>query len=133
MHHFLFILPLLALALFLYLPIEQALMLFIPIFVVYLILCRLAWRDSRRPVILGAEGMVGGTAQVVSDGGGQLKVLYHGEIWDAVSSDPLCKDDTVAITGVEHMKLLVQRSDFGAAQIPYDTGKRRSLGGNARG
>jgi len=115
MHHFLYTLPLLALALFLYLPFNQALILFVPVLVVYLILCRLAWRDRHRPMTLGVEGMIGGTAQVIDRGGGQLKVFYHGEIWDAVCSEPLSKDDKVIITGVEHMKLVVKRSDCCAA------------------
>lgn len=80
MNHFLFVLPLSALAVFIFLPFSQALVLCVPLFVVYSFFCRIAWKDWHRPVTLGVEGMIGGIAQVMENGAGQVKVFYRGEI-----------------------------------------------------
>ena len=64
----------------------------------------------RRPASLDIKGMIGSTAQVMKSENGKLKVFYQGEIWDAVSSEPLVKDEQVTITRVDHMKLVVKRS-----------------------
>jgi membrane protein implicated in regulation of membrane protease activity len=110
MHHpLLYILLLLAFSLFLFLPFSQALLLFVPVLVLSLIFCGLAWKDRRRPVKLGVAGMIGDTARVMEDATGQLKVSYRGEIWDAICSTPVTQDETVQITGVEQMKLLVKK------------------------
>jgi membrane protein implicated in regulation of membrane protease activity len=98
----------LALALFIFLPFRQALMLYFPILVVYSIFYRVAWKDRHRPVTLGAEGMIGGVAQVMENRAGQLKVFYRGELWDAICAEPVAKAEKVEITGMERMKLMVK-------------------------
>jgi len=111
MHHFLYVLyflPLPALALFIFLPFSQALMLYLPILVVYLIVYRVAWKDKHRPVTLGVEGMMGGVAQVIENGAVRVKVFYRGEIWDATCAEPVSKDEKVEIAGMEQMKLIVK-------------------------
>jgi membrane protein implicated in regulation of membrane protease activity len=111
MHHLLYslyLLPLLALALFIFLPFSQALTLYFPILVLYSIFYWVAWKDRHRPVTLGVEGMIGGVARVMENRAGQVKVFYRGEIWGAVCTEPVAKDEKVEITGMDQMKLLVR-------------------------
>jgi membrane protein implicated in regulation of membrane protease activity len=67
------------------------------------------WKDFRRPVATGIEGLMGGKAQVVSKTEGGAKVFLKGELWDAVSDDELTIGENVKVTGLERMKLVVQR------------------------
>jgi membrane protein implicated in regulation of membrane protease activity len=85
----------LALAVFIFLPFSQALALCLPLFVVYSIFCRIAWKDRHRPVTLGVEGMIGGIAQVLENRARQVKVFYRGEIWDAICAETVAKDEKV--------------------------------------
>jgi membrane protein implicated in regulation of membrane protease activity len=109
MRHVYLVLPLLALAVFIFLPFSEAWMLYFPILVVYSIFFSLAWKDRYRPVTSGIEGMIGGIAQVMESGAGQLKVFYHGEIWNALCAERVSRDEKVEITGMEQMKLIVKR------------------------
>ena len=108
MHRFLYVLPLPALALFIFLPFTQAFTLYLPILALYSIFYKVAWQDRHRPVTLGVEGMIGGTAQAMKNGAGQVKVFYRGEIWDAICAEPVSKEEKVEITGMEQMKLIVK-------------------------
>jgi membrane protein implicated in regulation of membrane protease activity len=111
MHHLLYslyLLPLLALALFIFLPFSQALMLYFPILVVYSIVYWVVWKDRHRPVTLGVEGMIGGIAEVLENRAGQVKVFYRGELWDAICAEPVAKGEQVEISGIEQMKLIVK-------------------------
>lgn len=109
MCHIVLVVPLLALALFAFLPVSQALMLYLPVLLVCAIFYWVIWRDARRPVTLGVEGMIGGMAQVMENGRGRVKVFYRGEIWDAMCLDPVSRDEKVEVTGMERMKLIVRR------------------------
>ncbi len=109
MCHILFVLPVVALVLFLFLPAAQASFLSIPLFVVFLWLAWVMWKDMRRPVMMGIEGLMGGKAQVVSKTRDGAKVLLRGELWDAESSDELSVGETVQVTGLERMKLIVHK------------------------
>ena len=94
MHHLLYslyFLPLSALALFIFLPFSQALLLYFPILVICSIVYWLVWKDRHRPVTLGVEGMIGGIAQVLENEGGQVKVFSRGEIWNASAQNRLPK------------------------------------------
>jgi membrane-bound serine protease (ClpP class) len=110
------VLPLLALAVFIFLPFGQASVLYFPMLVVYAIFFSVAWRDRRRPLTLGVEGMMGGIAQVMENEAGQVKVFYRGEIWDALCAEPVSRGEKVKITGMEQMKLIVK---------PYRRGSER--------
>lgn len=57
----------------------------------------------------GIEGMMGGEAQVVTRTSDGAKVLLRGELWDTMCSDGLSVGETVQVTGLEGMKLVVAR------------------------
>jgi membrane protein implicated in regulation of membrane protease activity len=109
MCHIVLVVPLAALALFAFLPVSQALVLYLPVLLLCAIVYWVVWKDSRRPVACGIEGMVGGMAQVMENGAGRIKVFYRGEIWDALCTEPLSTGEKVEITGMEQMKLIVRR------------------------
>lgn len=100
---------LLVLALFIFLTPVQASFLSIPLILAFLWLSWITWRDWKRPVHTGIEGMMGGKAQVVSKTSDGAKVLLRGELWDAVSDNELTVGETVKVTGLERMKLVVAK------------------------
>jgi len=109
MCHIVFLLPLLAIAVFFFLPPDQAAFVSVPLLLAFFWLAWVMWKDFRRPASTGIEGMMGDKAQVLSktsDGG---KVLLRGELWDAVCRENLSVGETVRVTGLERMKLVVHR------------------------
>ncbi len=107
MCHILFLLPFIALILFFLLPPGQATFISVPLFLVFLWLAWVTWKDIRRPVPMGIEGLMGGRAEVVRKTRDGAKVLLRGELWDAVCGDELSVGETVQVTGLERMKLIV--------------------------
>jgi membrane protein implicated in regulation of membrane protease activity len=109
MCHILLLLPVFALPLFWVLPREEAL-------IVYAVVCFfsaafywLVWQTMHRPAATGIEGMIGGIGTIFRCGEGQTKVLYRGEIWDAVCNDGISLGERVEIIGFDRMKLVVRR------------------------
>ena len=71
---------------------------------------RLALQAQRRPPQTGVEGMIGETGRtrtpLTSDSPGQIDV--HGEIWRAVSHEPLPSGAAVRVTGIRGLTLVVE-------------------------
>ncbi len=76
------------------------------VFIGFFVLCVwLVVRGQKRPPVSGAQSLVGEQGRVVvAIGGGadRGKVVFHGEIWDAVADGPLARDTRVEVTGIEH-------------------------------
>ena len=107
MHHLLLILPLLGLILFVFLLWQVALPLYMVMLVVSLaIYWKIIQAQRRRPVI-GKRAMIGDRAVVVRIGGDAVEVEYEGEIWRAVSPEPLHQGQQVVIESVEGLILRV--------------------------
>lgn len=109
MCHIVVLLPLLAVAVFLLLPLGQAAFISVPVFLVFFWLAWVMWKDFRRPVSTGIEGLLGNRAQVVSKTSYGARVSLKGELWDAVSGDELSVGETVRVTRFERMRLVVHR------------------------
>lgn len=109
MCHILLVLPFISLIVFWFLPFDQALMLYASIMLVCAVLYWLIWKAIRRPVTTGVEGMIGGIGKVIQTGKGSAKVFYKGEIWDAISREQLPVGQSVEITGLQRMKLIVRK------------------------
>ena len=109
MCHILFILPIIAIVAFIFLPPGQATILFILLFLIFLWLSWVTWKDMRRPATTGIEGMLGGKAQVIEKTKDGAKVLLRGELWDAVCGDDLSVGEIVRVAGFERMKLVVRK------------------------
>jgi membrane protein implicated in regulation of membrane protease activity len=80
MPHIFMLMPLVALLLFVFLPWQGALALYIPIAIGSLAVARKVMPAS------GPETMIGDQAVVTAVGSQQAKVHYRGEIWRTVSS-----------------------------------------------
>ena len=68
----------------------------------------LAGRAHRRPVVTGAHGMIGASAEVVADFSGSGRVRYGGELWAARSAAPLRAGERARIVKVEGLTLWVE-------------------------
>lgn len=67
----------------------------------------LATRSMRRPVVTGAEGMVGATAEAFEDFEERGRVRLGGELWNALTSRPVRAGEAVRIVKVEGLQLRV--------------------------
>ena len=68
----------------------------------------LSSRALRRPVVTGAQAMVGARAQAFEDFGERGRVRYGGEIWNARSSAPVRTGQEVRIVRTEGLTLYVE-------------------------
>ncbi len=109
MCHILFLIPIFAPILFFFLPFGQALLLYSFILLLCFIVFWLIWKDFRRPVTTGIEGMIGGVGKVMRNGRKAAKVFYKGEIWDAICAEDVSIGESVVVTGLERMKLIVRK------------------------
>lgn len=111
MCHIFLVLPILALPLFLILPWEEALALYAGICFLSAAFYWLIWRTMRRQAATGIEGMMGGIGTVFQCIEGKTKVFYRGEIWNAVSEEPIALGERVEIIGFDRLKLVVRHAD----------------------
>jgi membrane protein implicated in regulation of membrane protease activity len=107
MHHLLLFLPLLALILFYLLPWQVASPFYALILVGSIIGYWKALQAQRQPPVMGSKAMIGDGAVVVKAEKGELEVEYKGEIWNAVSPQPLQLGHEVIIEKVEGLILQV--------------------------
>jgi membrane-bound serine protease (ClpP class) len=68
----------------------------------------LASRARRHPVVTGARGMIGASAEVLADFSSAGRVRYGGELWQARSSVPLRAGELARIVKVEGLTLWVE-------------------------
>ena len=108
MHHLLLFLPILALLLFFVLPRQVALPLYGIILLGSIYGYWKALQALRQPAVMGRRAMVGETAVVIRVEKGEIEVAYRGEIWKAVSSQPLQPGRQVIIERVEGLILSVR-------------------------
>ena len=67
----------------------------------------MALKARRRPVVSGAEEMLGAIGVASESFSGSGHVLVHGEIWQAESTEPLNKGDPVRVTSRDGLTLHV--------------------------
>jgi membrane protein implicated in regulation of membrane protease activity len=113
-------LPLLALPIFWLLPPAQA----IPLYALCVLVSALMFWFMRgsmtRHAVTGEEGLVGKDAKVVSRSRSGNEILYlveiKGELWTAASADALKVGETVRITAMDGIKLIVERKETDRAK-----------------
>lgn len=72
---------------------------------------RLGIKAQRRKKMLGTEELIGEQGEAYTDFvNGKGKVFIHGEIWNAVSEDPIKKGDLVVVEEVKGMVLKVRKA-----------------------
>lgn len=71
---------------------------------------RLGLKAQRRKKMLGAEELIGEQGEAYTDFvEGKGKVFIHGEIWNAISDEPLKRGDQVVVEEVKGMTLKVRK------------------------
>jgi membrane-bound serine protease (ClpP class) len=80
-------------------------------------LANLAVRAHRRTAVTGPSGMLNelGRALTPIEPGGSGRVATRGEIWSAVSTEPIAAGDRVRVTDVNGLTLTVRRDASGEA------------------
>jgi membrane-bound serine protease (ClpP class) len=68
----------------------------------------LARKSLRQPVVTGAQGMIGATAEVVTGFSDKGTVQFGGEIWKARTQSPLNAGQSVRIVKVDGLVLWVE-------------------------
>ena len=74
----------------------------------FLIVIRALYASRRRPVVAGAEELVGATGTVAADFSGAGIIHIHGEQWNARSETPMQSGDSARVTGRDGLTLLVE-------------------------
>jgi len=74
-----------------------------------LLIIGMALKARARPVVSGAEELIGATGQVVDAFEAEGLVRVHGEVWSARADGRLERNDRVRVTGREGLTLLVSR------------------------
>jgi membrane protein implicated in regulation of membrane protease activity len=109
------LLPILAIPVFWFLPLEEAISL-------YIVCCLLSgsmfWimrNNMKRPVKTGPESLAGKETRVISHSDSNMIMPYQvrigGEIWEASSQDSLEAGETTVVVAVEGNKLIIKRRD----------------------
>lgn len=114
MHHLILLLPLIGIVVFWIFPLRYA----IPIYLFILLISGLMYwaiiRAIRRIPRTGPEGLIGAEAVVVSRArpGDEARyiVRLEGELWSANSPDDLKPGETVIVTSLDGLLLMVQRT-----------------------
>jgi membrane-bound serine protease (ClpP class) len=71
----------------------------------------MAMRARRRPVVTGAEQLVGDLAEAMSDFSGAGQVRIYGEQWNAISRVPVTRGQRLRVDRVEGLTLHVSPSE----------------------
>jgi len=73
-----------------------------------LAIAQFAMRSRRRPVVSGAEGLLAETAEALESFAGSGRVRVHGEIWNAVSCEPVISGQRLRILRIDGLTLAVE-------------------------
>jgi membrane protein implicated in regulation of membrane protease activity len=107
--HLLLAMPLLGLGLFVFLPWQVALPLYLIVDALSILLYSRIRHSMHQPVRSGREAMIGQTVTVTAVVATQdWQVRYHNELWGAVSDRVLSMGEQARIVAIRGMKLVVQ-------------------------
>ncbi len=114
MCHLILFMPVLALPVFWLMPLSLALPIYMIIASLTALLYWLIAKAMGRQPETGSESLIGTTAEVVSQfgpaGHAQYLVRSHGELWTANSPDAITTGETVSVTAVNGIRLVVRRN-----------------------
>ncbi|NOY77801.1 MAG: hypothetical protein GXO76_08025 [Calditrichaeota bacterium] len=109
MCHIVLLMPVLGLGVFWVLPLPIAIPVYLVILAGSLFVYYAMIHAMHCPVQTGVEGMVGDVGDALESLNPRGKVLMHGEIWKAESSDRTKKGDQVEVVGANGLMLQVRR------------------------
>ncbi len=110
MHHLLLLVVLLGWILFLFLSWQIALPLYLIAVIISLVIYWKIIEAQRRRPVIGKRAMIGGQAVVTRIEGNIIEAEYEGEVWRAVSPEPLHQGQKVTIKGLDGLTLKVTPS-----------------------
>jgi membrane protein implicated in regulation of membrane protease activity len=108
MCHLPLLMPILGLAVYWFLPISVATIIYVIILILSAWLYYYVIKAMHRPVVSGMESMLHSDGKVVTKEGDVLQVRVHSELWDAESSDDLWPGDQIEVIGAKGLKLKVR-------------------------
>lgn len=108
MCHLVLLLPVFGLALFWVLPLPVAAVLYAFILVISIWMYRLVMRAMTRPIVTGAEGLIGELGEVISSSGRLTQLMVHGEVWQGISPVTFRKGQSVRVKGIDHLTLQLE-------------------------
>jgi membrane-bound serine protease (ClpP class) len=76
----------------------------------FVLVIGMALKIRKRKPVTGIEVFIGADGIAGSEINPRGQVLIHGEIWDAVSTEPIREGESVEVTGIEGLKLHIKRS-----------------------
>lgn len=79
----------------------------IPLGIITVFLMTIALRAHRNKVTTGVQGLVGEVGVAESELRPQGKVFVHGELWNAISSEPIAVGESIVINRVDGLLLYV--------------------------
>ena len=74
----------------------------------FLIVIRSLYASRQRPVVTGAEELIGATGKVAADFSGAGLIHIHGEQWNARSETPMRNGDSARVIGRDGLTLLIE-------------------------
>jgi len=74
----------------------------------FFIVINVIYRSFHKPVVSGAEQMVGSTAEAQEDFTAEGRVFVHGELWHAKTSAPMQAGDRAVVTGMDGLVLKIE-------------------------
>jgi membrane-bound serine protease (ClpP class) len=74
----------------------------------FLVALRAVFSAHRRPVVSGAEELLGAVGEVLDDFDGRGRIHMHGETWQVVSGSPLRRGSKVRVTGRDGLVLKIE-------------------------
>ena len=83
----------------------------------FLIVIRSLYASRQRPVVTGAEELIGATGTVAADFSGAGIIHIHGEQWNARSETPMRSGDNARVIGRDGLTLLIEAAP---AQVPEE-------------
>lgn len=83
----------------------------------FLIVIRSLYASRQRPVVTGAEELIGATGTVAADFSGAGIIHIHGEQWNARSETPMRSGDSARVIGRDGLTLLIEAVP---AQVPEE-------------
>jgi membrane-bound serine protease (ClpP class) len=76
----------------------------------FAVVATLAFKAYVRKPVAGSRGMIGEKGNAMSRIAPRGRVFVHGEIWDAVSEEPIEEGEQIEVTGIQGLILQVRRA-----------------------
>ena len=110
MCHLILLLPVIALPVLWLLPLPIGLPVYGLALAIALWVYALAVKTMRKPVMTGAQGMIGERGRAMRVEGRAATLQIHGELWFAeVEGEPLAAGETALVIGIDGLRLKARR------------------------